>query len=574
MNEPIYIDRPPRIQPELPFDEIEIPAPPDKEESGYSQLIQMALPLMTIIGYVLITVLAQSGRSPLMLIPMAMSVLASTGFSIYTYRKENQRREEIERAYEERLVELNKEMNDYHDEQRRFYRYNYPDRSTTFRIVQNARLEVEKAERTLRSESRLWERRVSDDDFGVVRLGMGTLPSTVTYVLGEVENFDDPQVRGAMKLEEDSKFVPDIPVIISFRQAQEEEEEEEFEKDEEETETGSTPFTHALGIAGERQSVYEYSRAMLAHFVTFHAPMDAKLYVLATHKEEWAWTDYLPHSREDEQSVTRCFLDQIEEDEGESGFDEDEEGAHEQFLEGVRKVLATRRIRMQDKDETQSGGGDPTLPFMLVVIDLMDAIYDDSSPFGDLESDAAVSILIEQGAVLGAAVVFLVPERSKVPSGCKSVIEIERTTPATNSISQQFQRLHFRYTEIGVNTFRYVGEADYIGQPEHMNALAQKLAQLEVRTGYGANLTNMCLFLDLMEYSSLRDLREDTWGKWQDSTLPRYSNWLKAKIGLMSGNKPRTLTFSAKKDGVHGMVAGSTGSGKSEPMIPPSSTLC
>ncbi len=35
----------------------------------------------------------------------------------------------------------------------------------------------------------------------------------------------------------------------------------------------------------------------------------------------------------------------------------------------------------------------------------------------------------------------------------------------------------------------------------------------------------------------------------------------------MSGNKLRTLVFSAKRDGVHGMIAGSTGSGKSELLI-------
>ena len=46
-----------------------------------------------------------------------------------------------------------------------------------------------------------------------------------------------------------------------------------------------------------------------------------------------------------------------------------------------------------------------------------------------------------------------------------------------------------------------------------------------------------------------------------------YANWLRVKLGLMSGNKPRTLVFSAKRDGVHGMVAGSTGSGKSELLI-------
>jgi len=30
--------------------------------------------------------------------------------------------------------------------------------------------------RTLRAEARLWKDGVTDDDFGVIRLGMGTLP--------------------------------------------------------------------------------------------------------------------------------------------------------------------------------------------------------------------------------------------------------------------------------------------------------------------------------------------------------------------------------------------------------------
>jgi hypothetical protein len=267
--------------------------------------------------------------------------------------------------------------------------------------------------------------------------------------------------------------------------------------------------------------------------------MDAKLYVLGTGKNEWTWTDYVPHSREDEQNRYRFFVEDIKEDEGERAFDDDDEGAVEQFLEGIRKVLATRKLRMQDSDERGSGG-DPTLPFLLVVVDLMEAIYDPESPLGDLESDAAISILLEQGAALGAGVVFLVPEVSKVPSGCEGVIEIEKTTPATNSQLQQYQKLHFRYAEVGVNTFRYIGEADYISQPEHMVALAQRLAQLDVRQGFGANLTNSVLFLPLMGYDSLRELEEDALSKWQDSSLPQYANWLRVRIGLMSGNKPRT----------------------------------
>ncbi len=565
MPEPIYIDRPPRIQPELPIEEIEIPAPPQKEESGYARLIQMSLPMLTIIGYVLIGTLGGGGRNPLFLIPMALSVVASVAFSIYSYRKEKQRQLEIEKGYAERLVELNKEMNNYHDMQRRFYRYNYPDNLTSFRLVENTKEEVAKSKNALRTEARLWERRVSDDDFGAVRLGMGTLSSTVTYTLQNIESFEDPQARESMKLEQDSRYVSDIPVIISLRQPQQQESSEEDEDSEEdEIRTSRIPVTHALGIAGERHAVYEFVRAMLGHFVIFHAPMDARLHILASRKQEWSWTDNLPHSQDDEQAKFRYFAEESAEKEKKGGDDE-EEGALEQFLEGIRKVLAQRKIQMQEHGDEEKGTVDPTHPFLLVVVDLLDETFTPDSPLNDLESDAAISILLEEGATLGAAVLFLVTGRSKVPSGCTAVLEIERTTPATNSKIEQVQKLHFRYAEVGVNSFRYVGEADYVTKPEQMVNLTKQLAQLRIHENFGANLPNAVPFFSLMGYKSLQDLEEDTWRKWQNSI--QYANWLKVKVGLMSGNKPRTLAFSAKRDGVHGMVAGSTGSGKSELLI-------
>ena len=44
-DQTIYIDRPPRIQPEIPFKEIDIPQPPDREADRWMQLLQLALPL-------------------------------------------------------------------------------------------------------------------------------------------------------------------------------------------------------------------------------------------------------------------------------------------------------------------------------------------------------------------------------------------------------------------------------------------------------------------------------------------------------------------------------------------------
>ncbi|MDJ0754301.1 MAG: FtsK/SpoIIIE domain-containing protein, partial [Ardenticatenaceae bacterium] len=567
MTEPVYIDRPPRIQPELPFDVIEVPSPPDKDEGQNNRLIQVALPMVTIIGYILIATLGGSGRSPAMLLPMALSVLASVGFSIYSYRKELKRKGEIERAYSDRLVEMNKEMNNYQDMQRRFYRYNYPDVASTLRIVDNTRQEAVRDDRILRTESRLWERRTFDNDFGVVRLGMGTLPSTVLYEIKEEENFDDPQMREARKLAEDSKFVNDIPIIVNFRQKLEEKGDEDDESDEnvDEEQSPVTPVTHAMGIAGDKEAVYGFTRGMLLDYAVFHAPMDARLFILAKSQEQWAWTERLPHSLDDDTTTYRCFVEDAEEDEEEVRFDEDDEGIVVDFLEGIRKTLAQRKLRLSENDENNTSTADPTLPFNLLIVDLMD-VGEEEGPLSDLESDAAISIILEEGSVLGAAVVFLVPERAKVPSGCHSVIEIEFTDRETGG-SQPKRGLYFRYAEIGVNTHRYVGDADAIPKLEIMNQLAMMLAQMDVRQSFGANLTKVVPFLELMGFSSLDDLRDQTRVKWRESIKSDNSDWLRSKIGRMSGNKARTLVFSAKRDGVHGMVAGSTGSGKSELMI-------
>jgi len=581
MSEPLYIDRPPRIQPELPFDEIEIPGPPDKDKAGFERLIQVGLPLLTIIGYVVISSMG-GGRSPLLLIPMALSVVASVSFSIYSFIRERQRQAAIERAYSARLTEMTKEMNGYHEQQRRFYHYNYPAPQRIEEIVASAQHEAQRTEQILtgraqegpravsdRAEARLWERRAADSDFGIVRLGIGTLPSTVLYQLGQTDNIDDPQLREAQKLEEASRFVTDIPVPILLRPNVEklgdEEEENPAEQDEEEK-GNATPATHALAIAGDAEALYQFTRALLAQYMVFHAPTDAKLYLLATDKEPWQWIETAPHSRAGEEEEYICFVDPLQQNGVDQRFGEDDGSPVEQFLERVRKVLSQRKLRLQEK-EGQDAGGDPTQPMLLFVVDLLDATYNGASPLRDLEEDAAISILLEEGNTLGAAVIFLVPERSKAPSRCQAIIEIEQTTPASNVKSNQFAKLHFRYAETGVNSYRYVGLADAIAEPARMSALMQQMAELDVRQGAGANVPSTVLFMELMGYTSLQDLISTSQQNWQFSVTPDYANYLRVKLGRMSGNKARTVVFSAKRDGVHGMVAGSTGSGKSELLI-------
>ncbi|MBK8796200.1 MAG: hypothetical protein IPM07_07390 [Anaerolineales bacterium] len=150
---PTPIDRPPRIQPELPFGEIDIPKPPDKRTDGWMRVLQVALPTITILGYILMSAFGGMGRNPWFMIPMALSVVASVIFSLYTYQREKQEQARQARKYTARLVELNKAMLASHEQQRRFYTHNYPEVTTAFQLAETAYAEAKTPTHPLRSQA-------------------------------------------------------------------------------------------------------------------------------------------------------------------------------------------------------------------------------------------------------------------------------------------------------------------------------------------------------------------------------------------------------------------------------------
>ena len=67
MSEKIFIERPPRIEPELPSGTMNIPNPPDAESDPARLLQEAFLPLLMIMGYFLASIFGQ-GRNMLMMI--------------------------------------------------------------------------------------------------------------------------------------------------------------------------------------------------------------------------------------------------------------------------------------------------------------------------------------------------------------------------------------------------------------------------------------------------------------------------------------------------------------------------
>lgn len=556
MPEKFFIDRPPRIEPELPSGVFNIPNPPDIEDNPGQVLSQAFLPMIMIFGYILVSVMGE-GRNMLMMVPMVMSVIGSVALAVWTYLEDKKQKEIMEAAYIRRISELRRKMVSEKEQQRIYYFHNYPDPEKNLQIAADIHRAKEQRLEDLRSGTRLWERRSNDHDFLHLRLGLSTRQSTVTYKLSENEKTDNSLTLEARRLAEDSRLVFNVPVTIPLFFSYNEEEQRKVQEKTDDSESGAgegetaeqkgKSVRHAIGITGSsRDKVYAYMRTLLVDFATHHSPQDAVLYVAGTNesRKHWRWAYPLPHCQGGKDIETLVF--ENDEQPGENEFDR-----MRNFWRSLRTILERRRMRIQDREK----GADVRLPFILVVVDVQDPAPAWSA-LRDLEGEATVSTILLDGQLLGAGIIFLVPERSKVPSRCTAVIEVDQAKFPDEAV--------FRYAETGFNTVRYVGSTKLVATQEMVRDFSRNLEPLDVRRGYGSTLASTVTLLEMLNVSTLEELQAMARENWARSMDPGQADWLHTAVGLLSGNEPRTLKFSAKADGVHGVIAGSTGSGKSE----------
>jgi type VII secretion protein EccCb len=557
MPDKIFIDRPPRIEPQLPAGQYTIPNPPDTEKNAGQLMQQAFLPAVMIMGYMLAAMFGKGSSNLLMMIPMLLSVFATIALAVYTNMKDRKQREEAEAAYKRRISELRRKMESEQEQQRIYYFYNYPDPEKTLGIAADINRPSPAREEEIRSGTRLWERRPNDHDFMYLRLGISTRQSTVVYKISENEKTESPLMREATRLAEDSRLLFDVPVTVPVllpsddtqsKKVEAKKKAEEGKEEEQTQEAKGITIRQSIGITGKSsEKVHAYVRTMLVDYAAFQSPQDTLLYVAGTSeaRQYWRWAYALPHCKGSDKTETLLF-------ENDEKPGENEADNMRLFWKNIRTILERRRMRLQDKES----GTDVKLPFMLVVVDAMTPAPGWSC-LHDLEGEAAISTIMMDGQMLGAGILFLVPDRAKVPSRCLSVIEVDEDPMDEESVV-------FRYAETGFNSILYVGSTKLVSTQEKAREFSRNLEMVDVRRGYGSSLAATVTLMEMLNVTTMDQLQQMAVENWRRSMDPKLADWLYTAVGLLSGNEPRVLTFSAKADGVHGIIAGSTGSGKSE----------
>lgn len=270
----------------------------------------------------------------------------------------------------------------------------------------------------------------------------------------------------------------------------------------------------AGGIAGPRAQAIEAVRCMLVQLATHHSPEEVKVAIIYPPEEDWSWARWLPHV--------------FSEPGGRRFLANDEAGARA-LLEELNDLLKRRALR-QKEDDSKKG---MELPVFVIV--LASATFTRNHPLLD--------VLQSSGSRVGALGLFFGDVIKELPQSCRTLVEVGPGQPRLVHTQPEASEEHY--------------EADSIPVAK-AEELARALAGLRVK---GASSTG-----DIPTKASMLDLagverieQHDAVARWKANT-PFKS--MAVPIGFQAGGKVLELNLHETVHGPHGLVAGTTGSGK------------
>jgi len=330
------------------------------------------------------------------------------------------------------------------------------------------------ADRALRHDPALWERRPGHDDFLRLGIGVGCLPWRPPLGPSATWPGDIAEVVAR------HDTLHDVPVAVHL-----------------------TPGT-VLGVAGPRPHTLALARALLVQAVALHGPADLQITVVTDSAADWDWVKWLPHVVIDGAGRRRLAASA-----GEGG----------PVTAALPSLPAGAHLRRG--------------PHHLVIID--------GNPLDGAEA-AVVRSALQEGEGRRLCAIALAARRDRLPSLCTVIFEVPGTGPG--------------------RLFRPDGDGAGEVEPWYTAAVAARrvaraLARLEdpELDHAAAHLPDSVRLLDLLGWDEPAPAAIAA--RWDGA-----GHHFPPVVLGMTEDGPIEIDLVA--DGPHGLLAGTTGSGKSE----------
>ena len=274
-------------------------------------------------------------------------------------------------------------------------------------------------------------------------------------------------------------------------------------------------------VSPVREKVLELARVMSVQIASAHPYTDVRMCVVFPSKErdQWNYMRYLPHVWTPDGKLRLMCCDK------------NSVGDVMYFMSDVI------RGRLEKKKEAANDDKDKKiLPHYVFVIA-------DSALIAD---EAISKYLLNPTEEMGLSVIMLADSADKLPSSCNAIITDAGDTHGFMSTINAFpERDNVTFDALSLRT---------------AENFARSLSGIHLReTGVAAGIPDILTFLDMYKTSKVEDL--DIYHRWLEN---RTYESMRAMVGYKSGNQPLYLDIHEKYHGPHGLVAGTTGSGKSE----------
>lgn len=279
----------------------------------------------------------------------------------------------------------------------------------------------------------------------------------------------------------------------------------------------------AIGIAGAPKERNSIARALICNLITHHSPDEVHLLAVysTARTDEWESLKWLPHTYALDQDVEMTYLanDSI---------------SAKDVLKGFLETLHDRENQLY---VAQHGEKPPEWPWLVLLVE----------DYTMVRNDPAIHLLLSSDCGrLRATAIFLVEQSYDVPMACHTILESQNNGYLKISVAEAAQNAASCWPD----------RAD----PQVSEQIARALAPIQVYTLQSdeALPSNVRLF-DILGIKDIANY--DTTQTWRHGSSDQY---LKVPIGERRGNQSMILDLDHTGHGPHGLIAGTTGSGKSE----------
>ena len=275
-----------------------------------------------------------------------------------------------------------------------------------------------------------------------------------------------------------------------------------------------------VGYVGPRPIVLEQLQLLVAQLAVFHSYHDLTVIPIIPEeeKESWDWMRWLPHATLQDMNVRSFVYNQRTRD---------------QVLNSLNQIL---KLRKAQKEEEKANDTKIFHPHYVVLITDETLILD----------HVIMEFFREDPTELGCSIIYVADVLSSLSENIQTVISIKDRNQGQLLLQEGVLReLDF--------------QLDHFPEGYDKEAISRGLAPLKHIQQLKSSIPDSVTFLEMYQAETFNDLK--VLSRWE-SHAPYQS--LAVPIGLRGKDDLVYLNLHEKAHGPHGLIAGTTGSGKSE----------